>query len=288
MRAAVAPAASMGLPPRRCRWARSSAATAAMPPRPSIRRRWPAVAAVRAVTAWCLTTAGPHTTVAGQVFTGGDGGAANGTNAPGTGGNGGGGLLLLQGGSFTNVAGASLVGGTAGATPSKTSCFLPMQPGRRRPHHLQLQRYGVCRDRHQCRGDDRWRRRHTHCYSGRPPRARRLPHPTSAAAASAFSAAAAVINTATGVITGGVGGAGFVGTATLGSGVAGFGGLGILASGGGLIANDGQITGGAGPAGTRGVPGNRPGDAFSAGQNSFAGGSGGGPTSPAAHRPFQS
>ena len=52
--------------------------------------------------------------------------------------------------------------------------------------------------------------------------------------------------------------------------------LGILASGGGLIANDGQISGGAGPAGTAGVPGNRPGDAFSAGQNSFAGGSGGG------------
>jgi hypothetical protein len=70
-----------------------------------------------------LTTAGPHTTTAGQVFTGGVGGAGNGRDLAGEGGNGGGGLLLQVGGTFTNILGASLIGGMGGATPSVSTCF---------------------------------------------------------------------------------------------------------------------------------------------------------------------
>ncbi len=95
-----------------------------MPPRPSMPTTLAGGGGGAGGYGVVLTTAGPHATVAGQVFTGGNGGAANGTTAPGIGGGGGGGLLLQQGGTFTNVAGASLIGGVGGATPSKTSCFL--------------------------------------------------------------------------------------------------------------------------------------------------------------------
>ena len=71
-----------------------------------------------------LTTAGPHTTVAGQVFTGGNGGAGNGTGNAGFGGHGGGGILLEVGGTFTNVFGASGIGGMAGSSPSRIDCAL--------------------------------------------------------------------------------------------------------------------------------------------------------------------
>jgi autotransporter-associated beta strand protein len=84
-----------------------------------------------------------------------------------------------------------------------------------------------------------------------------------------------VTNNITGVITGGVGGAGFGGTATLGPGIAGFGGAGLLSSGGGVVTNVGLVNGGAGAGGTVQTVGGRPGVEFSNGQNSFEGGSGG-------------
>ena len=138
-----------------------------------------------------LTTAGPHTTVAGQVFTGGNGGAANGTNAPGIGGDGGGGLLLLQGGTFTNVAGASLVGGTGGATPSKTSCFLLCNleaTASPPPTIFGTVFAATVTNSGAMTGGAGGTLIAT---AGRRPRARRLPHPISAATASAFLAAAA-------------------------------------------------------------------------------------------------
>ena len=221
-----------------------------------------------------LTTAGPHATTAGQVFTGGNGGAANGTVNPGIGGDGGGGLLLQAGGTFTNVAGASLIGGTSGATPSVTSCFLLCNlggDGLTTSNYVGTTFAATVTNAGAITGG-----------AGGTLAATPGVTPRSTFAASYFGGTGvsllgggSVTNTATGVITGGIGGAGFGGTATLGPGVAGFGGAGVLMSGGGLVTNDGQITGGAGPGGTVHAPGARPGDQFGNGQNSFAGGSGG-------------
>ena len=118
--AAVVPAASTGQPRRRSFPAIRRAALAATPRPASTPPRPMAAAAVPADTGYVLTTAGNFATIAGQVLTGGAGGAGNGNadDRGGTGGDGGGGLLLLQGGTFTNVLGASLIGGAGGLNPS--------------------------------------------------------------------------------------------------------------------------------------------------------------------------
>ena len=82
-------------------------------------------------------------------------------------------------------------------------------------------------------------------------------------------------NTQTGVVTGGIGGAGFGGTATEPPNNSGFGGHGILFSAAGAITNKGQITGGAGASGTVPAGGSRPANDLG-GFNPFDGGIGGG------------
>ena len=205
-----------------------------------------------------LTTAGAHTTSAGQTFTGGNGGAANGSSFPGLGGGGGGGILLELGGTFTNVLGASAIGGAGGTTPTKTNCAGSCVPG----------------------GDGLT----TSNYAGAVRHAATV---TNAGALTGGAGGATVVtpgiapdsfasrafnggsgigflgggtitNTASGVITGGVGGAGFAGTPTQGATAAGSGGFGILVAGGGLITNSGRITGGAGAIGTVAALGSRP------------------------------
>jgi len=223
---------------------------------------------------YVLTTAGPFSTLAGQIFTGGNGGAGNGTTGAGIGGSGGGGLILLLGGTFTNVAGASLIGGAGGNTPSVTSTFNVTNGGD-----------GLT----------------TSNYVGGTPSAATItnagtitggaggmlvntpgatPGQTFAFSYNGgngvnFLGAGSVTNATTGVITGGIGGAGFGGSATLGAGSSGFSGTGIAMSGGGLLTNNGQITGGAGPGGTVQAPGSRPASEFGNGQNNFDGGVGG-------------
>ena len=221
-----------------------------------------------------LTTPGPHTTSAGQIFTGGSGGNANGTSAAGVAGSGGGGIILLQGGTFTNAQGASAIGGAAGTTPSVSNCFISSQ------------RCAV--------GGDGLT---TSNYTGASFAATVInagllaggagsaivatpgatPGSTSnlanmGGAGVGFVGGGSLSNTATGIITGGIGGAGFGGTATSGPGPAGPGGAGINLTGGGLVNNDGQIAGGVGAAGTLGNPGAR---AAGLGQVSFEGGAGG-------------
>jgi len=223
---------------------------------------------------YVLTAAGPFTTLGGQIFTGGNGGAGNGTSDAGIGGSGGGGLILLLGETFTNVSGASLIGGAGGNTPSVTKTFLVTNGGD-----------GLT----------------TSNYAGAPASAATVTNAGTitggaggtlvatpgapAGNTNAFSyfggngvsflGGGSVTNISTGVITGGIGGAGFGGTATLSGGFSGFGGAGLVSSGGGIVTNNGQITGGAGPSGTVQTPGSRPGVEFSSGQNTFEGGTGG-------------
>jgi outer membrane autotransporter protein len=219
-----------------------------------------------------LTTAGPHTTTAGQVFTGGTGGAANGLNLPGNGGSGGGGLLLLVGGTFTNVFGASLVGGVGGATPSVSGCFLCNFGG----NGLTTSNYVGATSAATVINAG--------AITGGAGGVLIATPGAPAGSTFNFSGIGGVganffggsfTNADTGVITGGIGGAGFGGTATLGAGSSGFGGLGLGASGGGVVTNNGQIIGGAGPGGTVQAGGSRPANEFANGQNTFAGGSGG-------------
>jgi uncharacterized protein with beta-barrel porin domain len=205
-----------------------------------------------------LTTAGAHTTSAGQIFTGGIGGAANGSTNSGLGGGGGGGILLELGGTFTNVLGASATGGAGGTTPTRNTCIGLCVPG---GDGLTTSNYAGAV-------------RHTATVTN----AGALTGGTGGAvvvtpgiapdssASRAFNGGSGIgflgggtiTNTASGVITGGVGGAGFAGTPTQGATAAGDGGSGIRVSGGGLITNSGRITGGAGAIGTVAALGSRP------------------------------
>ena len=111
--------------------------------------------------------------------------------------------------------------------------FPALQSRRRRSHDLQLRRHVIRRDGDQCGRDHRRCRRHCSPRLRASRRqARRSTFPPSAGPASVFFGGS-FTNADTGVITGGIGGAGFGGTATLGPGSAGFGGAGLALSGGG-------------------------------------------------------
>lgn len=211
-----------------------------------------------------LTTSGPHTTTAGQIFTGGAGGAANGNREPGisgsgggggVGGSGGGGVLLQAGGTFTNVAGASLIGGAGGTNPSVHSGPVGFSNA---GYGLETSLPGSL-------------------FSATVSNAGTITGGAGGAGVTAsgamgvsahfasnggvgvaFLGGGSVINTSTGIITGGVAGAGFAGSPNESVGGNGLvSGVGLLASGGGSVTNDGQIAGGAGPNGPVAAPGSR-------------------------------
>ena len=209
---------------------------------------------------YVLTAAGTFATTAGQVFTGGVGGAGNGNTdgQGGTGGNGGGGLLLLQGGTFTNVLGASLIGGAGGLNPATAGG--PISSLNFGGAGLVTSNYvgttfaatvvnaGVM----------------TGGVGGgiSPTPIGALGRPQnidgSGGDGAIFNGGGSFTNTGTGVITGGQGASAFNGTPTLAAGLlGGAGGTGVSMLQGGTITNDGQIRGGQGGAGAVGTPGDR-------------------------------